>query len=286
MKRSNVAHLDQLKNCLHLNNSIYVRQLITLLPNISIRHGLFGVLIVQCIVAGLLVISDLGEELKFPLFINPDDNDAPILPGDQVRRYNPQEQRPGYTNPDTEPTTDLPTEFSDRLEFSIQEFETFGKFLLISGGIENGDARRFRAFLVSLDEVNLPVAINSPGGIVDEALEIGKIIRNAAADTVILPRMICLSACPYMLAGGKNRRISNQGAVGLHQHYYETPSILPAYWAVEDIQYGQGEVMEHLILMGVDPSVMIYSLNTPPEDIYYLVETELIDSRLATEMIE
>ena len=44
--------------------------------------------------------------------------------------------------------------------------------------------------------------------------------------------------------------------------------------------------MEFLIEMGVEPSVMLHSLNTPPDEIYVLVEEELIESRLATETIE
>jgi hypothetical protein len=44
--------------------------------------------------------------------------------------------------------------------------------------------------------------------------------------------------------------------------------------------------MAHLIEMGVDPGVMVHGLTTPPEDIYVLVEEELVESRLATEVVE
>lgn len=42
--------------------------------------------------------------------------------------------------------------------------------------------------------------------------------------------------------------------------------------------------MAYLIEMGIDPSLMLYSLNTPPDDIYVLVEAELLETRLATEV--
>ncbi|PUB10563.1 hypothetical protein [Yoonia sediminilitoris] len=64
--------------------------------------------------------------------------------------------------------------------------------------------------------------MNSPGGIVDEALQIGKLIRDQGLETVILPSTACLSSCPYVLAGGVLRHVSLRGAVGLHQHYYDT----------------------------------------------------------------
>ncbi len=72
----------------------------------------------------------------------------------------------------------------------------------------------------------------------------------------------------------------------MHQHYYEQPRMIPVVFAVEGIQKGQGETMQHLIEMGIDPALMLYSLNTPPDQIYALVSDELIQTRLATQMIE
>ena len=76
--------------------------------------------------------------------------------------------------------------------------------------------------------------------------------------------------------------MSLRGSVGLHQHYYETLGYLPAFLAVEDIQRSQGRAMEYLIEMEIDPGVMRFGLSTAPEDIYVLVEAELIESRIAT----
>ncbi|SEN23752.1 hypothetical protein SAMN04488077_1142 [Roseovarius tolerans] len=61
---------------------------------------------------------------------------------------------------------------------------------------------------------------------------------------------------------------------------------MPVFFAVEDIQFSQGETMGYLIEMGIDPGVMIHGLKTPPNDIYVLVENELLESRMATEVIE
>jgi hypothetical protein len=48
----------------------------------------------------------------------------------------------------------------------------------------------------------------------------------------------------------------------------------------------QGETMTYLIEMDVDPGVMVHGLTTPPNDIYVLVESELVESRLATTIRE
>jgi len=44
--------------------------------------------------------------------------------------------------------------------------------------------------------------------------------------------------------------------------------------------------MQYLIEMGIDPSLMLYSLNTPLEQIYALIEEELVDTRIATQIID
>ena len=62
-------------------------------------------------------------------------------------------------------------------------------------------------------------------------------------------------------------------------------SILPAFLAVEGIQRGQAESLRFLDEMGIEAMILIHSLETPPEDMYLLVEEELTDYRLATAMI-
>jgi hypothetical protein len=256
------------------------------LTDITMKRGLTFVLIAQAVIAGLLILSDIDARW-LPSWR---DSDAlptgPVTPGDQVRRFDPIRTQPGYTGPGTLPEMDLPEEMIERLDFAVTEIGEFGEHLLVLGAIEPGDAKRFEAFLESQKDPTLPVAFHSPGGAVKEALAIGRMLRERDMTTVILPGMACVSACPYMLAGGVERKVSRDGAVGLHQHYYDAPGYLPAIWAVEQIQFGQGETMAFLIEMDVDPALMLYSLNTPPDDIYVLIEEELLDSRIATELTD
>lgn len=251
----------------------------------SMRRGLKIVLIAQAVVAGLLVLSDIDARW-IPRLTDPTPlPTGPVSPGDQVRRYDPSRIEPGYTPPGTLPDLNLPEDMPDRLAFEVRAFDG-EDYLFITGGISPGDAERLEAYIASVDALADPVAFHSPGGVVDEALAIGRMLREAEARTAILPGMACVSACPYMFAGGTERVVSLRGAIGLHQHYYETPGLLPAFLAVEQVQMGQGRTMEHLIDMGIDPGVMLHSLTTPPDDIYVLVEDELRDSRMATEVID
>ena len=254
--------------------------------NVTIRRFLHLTLVGQVLLAGLLLMTDM--DARWLPGASPGDlgPQAPVSPGDQTRRFDPRTTRPNYTDRDTRPEIDLPSDLPQKLEFSITSVNDRGDILVLHGPIEPGDSRRFTGFLAGLETAPDSVALNSPGGAVTEALAIGRSIRAAGLDTVMLSGMACMSSCPYILASGTERQVSRSSMVGMHQHYYEAPGYMPVYFAVEDIQQGQGETVEYLIEMGVDPGLIVYSLKTPPDEIYLLVEAELIDTLLATEMTE
>jgi len=253
---------------------------------ITIQSGLRWVLITQAILAVFLVLSDVKARWLPRLGGNDALPTGPATPGDQVRRYDPARTLPDFTDKTTLPNVALPSDLPTRLQFEFVDAGKFGEAVLINGPIERGDARRFANYLASLDELPDWFALNSPGGFVSEALAIGRSLREAKADTAVWPGMACLSSCPYILAAGVERSVSTASAVGMHQHYYEAPGYMPVFLAVEGIQHGLGLTMEYLIEMGIDPLLMLYSLNTRPDEIYILVKEELLDSQLATVILE
>jgi hypothetical protein len=256
------------------------------LAGISAGRAVKGVLLAQVVVAGFVLLTDMGRHVSLSFAPPADLPTGPVSPGDQVRFYDPAQPAPRFVNPGDRPGLPAPREVPERLEFEVREVEGLGAAVVVAGGMLPGDAERFVAYLESLPEAPKWVALDSPGGIVDEGLAIGREIRAREMNAAVLPGTICLSSCPYALAGGVERRVSREGAVGLHQHFYDTPGYIPVFFAVEDIQAGQGEVMTHFIEMGVDPGVMVHGLMTPPEEIYVLVEEELAESRLATEVVD
>ncbi|NNU81798.1 hypothetical protein HMH01_15280 [Halovulum dunhuangense] len=252
----------------------------------TIGRSLKFVLLGQAVLAVLLVVADIDARW-LPRFAGERTlPTGPVSPGDQVRPYDPARTAPGFTDRPAPPGIDLPADMPARMQFETVPVAGIGDALLLNGPVTPGDADRLAAHLASLAAPPEAIALNSPGGVVAEALAMGRQIRQAGADTVMLPGMFCLSSCPYILAAGDARRVSRGAAVGMHQHYYDAPGFMPVFLAVEGIQHGQGLTMEYLIEMGVDPALMRHSLNTPPEEIYLLVEEELRETRLATEMTD
>jgi hypothetical protein len=68
----------------------------------------------------------------------------------------------------------------------------------------------------------LSVELNSPGGSVDAAMKIGRILRKEGPIVDVKKDALCLSACVLTLAGGATRGLD--GTIGIHRPYFEVPS--------------------------------------------------------------
>ncbi len=121
------------------------------------------------------------------------------------------------------------------------------EWISAEGTIEAGTPALLRRTLKTLGGRRLPVVINSPGGNVEAALELGRIIRKNKLDTAVgmtefsgcEPEMknchandgkgasyfgmaydrgaMCNSACPLMFAGGMQRLVGEWAFLGVHQ---------------------------------------------------------------------
>ena len=234
-------------------------------PRSSVGRVLIGVLIFQLALGGLLVVGDM-QGLRLPSFgPNAPRLTEPVRPGDQRRTFRPDRDRPTV-----QPARD-PGELPDRLVLTQQSGTTYR----LEGGIRAGDAPRVIDLLDAADPAPDTLILQSQGGSVGDALELGRHIRARRIGTQMLAGEFCYSACPYLLAAGATRDIDDNASVGVHQHYFGENTFLPAGFAVEDIQRGQAEVMTYLNDMGIDLLVMQHALSTPPNEIYVLLPEEL-----------
>jgi hypothetical protein len=119
------------------------------------------------------------------------------------------------------------------------------EWIWAEGEIGPDTAKRFKKFLKTVGKRKLPVIIQSPGGHVDAALAMGRMIRARKLDVAVgyttflscAPRQkkcdaekaggykgiaamglaYCNSACPFVLAGGTNRLVGAWAHLGVHQ---------------------------------------------------------------------
>jgi hypothetical protein len=135
------------------------------------------------------------------------------------------------------------------------------EWIAAQGRIEAGSLARFRRALRQLGGRKVPVLIDSNGGRVDEAFEIGRLARAKGLDVVVsrtvltqcapadkecrrkagagktrlgLPRpheSKCASSCAFVLAGGTRRVVGPTAFVGVHQirSFYVYARVLRTY---------------------------------------------------------
>jgi hypothetical protein len=231
--------------------------------NNAVGRMLVAVLGFQLLLGGLLFAGDLLGAVSLPrLGPKAPSLSEPVRPGDQTRRFAPNRAIPGASGP-----------MPDRL---LLTQAAGNDTIVLEGEIADGDAARILAQISELEQAPVRVLLNSPGGSVYDALELGRALRRAGMETGMRSGDICYSACPYLLAAGQTRTVPDDAFVGVHQHYFGESTLLPAFMAVQSIQRGQGEVMQYLDQMGIDPLLMQHALMTPPDEIYVLLPEELV----------
>jgi hypothetical protein len=121
------------------------------------------------------------------------------------------------------------------------------EWISAEGEITAATPAQFRKVFKQMGKKKLPILLQSPGGSIEAALEVGKMIRDRKLDVAIgftrytsctpidkackLPkdhkgiyrgsvddnRAFCNSACPLILAGGVNRTVGYFAGVGVHE---------------------------------------------------------------------
>ena len=79
--------------------------------------------------------------------------------------------------------------------------------------------------------VALRVDVDSPGGQLFAALEIGRLLRHETASVRVERGAACISACVFVLMGGIERYVAADARIGLHRPSFRDPrreTLVPA----------------------------------------------------------
>jgi hypothetical protein len=88
----------------------------------------------------------------------------------------------------------------------------------VFGTISKADARYFEEHAIELERNELAVYLDSLGGDVDAAMQIGRIIRRNESSVFVSKTAKCYSSFVLIYIGGVERY--NEGAIGLHRPYF------------------------------------------------------------------
>ncbi len=183
------------------------------------------------------------------------------------------------TAPDPRPFVSTPAEeLAQPMRFELQA----GGLLVARGSIEPGTAQRLAEELETRGEYVKTVALDSPGGSLDDAMAMARDLRARKLDAEVADGALCASSCPLLLAGGAHRHAGPQSAVGVHQFYAAVPPDRPVAQVMADAQLTTARITRHLTEMGVDPALWLHALETPPRALRYLTGEEMKTYRLVT----
>ncbi len=123
------------------------------------------------------------------------------------------------------------------------------------------------------------VELDSPGGSVNAAMSIGRLLRANDAMATINNGASCVSACVLILAAATERTV--YGTVGIHRPYFESAKTAPSISEVASaVKALKSQISGYLEEMNVHAALADEMMSTPPERVRYLNDSELSRYRL------
>jgi hypothetical protein len=101
--------------------------------------------------------------------------------------------------------------------------DTLGPIISLRGPIGDGDFARVKKAIGDWQHVS--VALDSDGGLVVDAMQIGELLREREAVAFIMDGSRCASACALIFVGAAKRAMQAHGLLGAHAVYDVDPSI-------------------------------------------------------------
>lgn len=232
------------------------------------RGAFFGLLVA----AGAFLFVDLREMSLARAALpghDPMTTDAPVLP-------------PALTDgvpqaPPVDPASS-PEVLRQPMHFELLP----GGVLKAEGSIDPGAADRFAKEIAARGEYVKTVSVNSPGGSVDDALAMSKLIRQKGLNTKVATKALCASSCPLVFAGGVAREAEKDAIVGVHQVFNAGRERPSPEQAMSGAQSTTARIARHLDEMGIGNGLWINALETPPDRLYYLTPEEMVKFKLVT----
>ncbi len=118
----------------------------------------------------------------------------------------------GTQCPDESTLIDLP---DTARTFQKQRASDGRTVLVLSGAVNDGDAQKLENELGADPSIS-EIWLHSPGGVAEEGIKLGRVIRAHKLATRTPARYQCISACSLAFLGGAVRRIDAGAAYGVH----------------------------------------------------------------------
>jgi len=137
-------------------------------------------------------------------------------------------------------------------------------FIMIEGQIHSGDDEKFRN--VASEYSDVIVLLNSDGGMIGPAMEIGRTIKLRGYKTAVYKNSTCASACALIWVAGSKRLVFEGGEIGFHASYLDVDG------TKLETSVGNALVGHYLSQLGFGESTVVFATLAPPDKILWLNE--------------
>jgi len=185
-------------------------------------------------------------------------------------------------------------------------------WIVADGGFDAGAEKKFRAFLSQLKRRDLPLFINSSGGLMSQGYSIGKLLRSnkiaasvavtepdgclddkskcrekLRSDGIVQARLrikgaVCHSACLYALMGAPERHVPDGALVGVHKPLLGGPEASSRSTLTQREAKALADRRRYAEQMGMDAGFVDWADKTPYEQLHVLTHDEIVRFRLET----
>ncbi|MDX8501666.1 hypothetical protein RFM99_25030 [Mesorhizobium sp. VK4C] len=166
------------------------------------------------------------------------------------------------------------------LQFEARQTDGGLHYILVSGDFAYQDDLSVFEALVRTSAATA-VTFRSPGGNIQKAMDLGRLIRRLGLGTAQFRASECESACSLAFLGGVIR-FAEAGSIGVHKSSFQGDIPLSTQEAVSAVQQITADVITYIIEMGVDPALLQLSLQYDSNDIRYLSMSEMAKYKVVT----
>lgn len=153
------------------------------------------------------------------------------------------------------------TPTAEAADIRIERLEN-GALISIFGELVAGDDARFKNLAIATDSA--VVMFNSPGGLAQVGMEIGRTIAIKGFFTAVFADHVCASACGLAWIAGRKRFISSTAKVGFHAVFMDEHG-------TQDVSSaGNALVGSYLQQLNLGPNVIVYATATDPSSMQWL----------------
>jgi hypothetical protein len=134
--------------------------------------------------------------------------------------------------------------------------------IIIQGEIVAGDEKKFAGLALQSNEAL--VLLDSPGGALGPALEIGRTIQIKGFSTYIPAQTECTSACALVWLAGDSRLASTSAKIGFHAGYRNNNG------QAEEMGAANAVIGRYLTLLNLPQKAVLFATSAPPQGFLWL----------------